>query len=221
MNEIFHRLNLKGSFSKTFDAATDDELAELFSEMKKIDATVDISDTSQEKVRNKTDLLNFLKTHCVQKHMFSVKKCDNVSCTTCLPPRLPNSVFSTLYHLPDPMPNGEHFKTFQELYGAETSECHLPCSREKEAKGHKLPFSPTAQTAKNTDIFLICEECRKPRLLHSPRKLMTEEKVHVETIFEDLQYSCGADIHCIDASESDTALIGKISIRMNDVCKTI
>ena len=107
MNEIFHRLNLKGSFFKTFDAATDDELAELFSEMKKIDATVDISDTSQEKVRNKTDLLNFLKTHCAQKkYMFSVKKCDNVSCTICLPPRLPNSIFSTLYHLPDPISQG-------------------------------------------------------------------------------------------------------------------
>ena len=50
---------------------------------------------------------------------------------------------------------------------------------------------------------------------------MTDEKVHVETIFEDLQYSCGADIHCIDASEIDTAFIGKLFIRMNLVCKTM
>ena len=42
-------------------------MAELFLEMNKIDTTVDISDTTREKVNNKAALLDFLKTHCVQR----------------------------------------------------------------------------------------------------------------------------------------------------------
>ena len=45
----------------------------------------------------------------------SVKKCDYVSFAICLPPGLSHSVFSTLYHLPDPVRNGEHYKPFDEL----------------------------------------------------------------------------------------------------------
>ena len=102
--------------------------------------------------------------------MFSINKYDDISCTVCLSPRLNNGVFSTLSHLPGPVPNGEHYKSFDDIYGSTTSECHLPSLHEKEAKGHKIPFNPSAQTAKNTGILLICEECIKPRLTHSQRK---------------------------------------------------
>ena len=53
MNEIFRRLNLKGQFVKAFDGATDDEIINLFSELMKIDDTVSMSDTSQEKIKDK------------------------------------------------------------------------------------------------------------------------------------------------------------------------
>ena len=76
--------------------------------------------------------------------MFSVKKCDDVSCPVCLPPRLSNEVFWNLSHLPDPVPNGDHYQIFEELYGSVTTELHLPSLREKEAKGHNIPFSPSA-----------------------------------------------------------------------------
>ena len=158
-------MNLKGIFFKTFDAATEDEVVDLFSEMMKIDASVAKSDTTQEKVKGKAAFLQFLKTHCLQRqYMFSVKKCDDISCTVCLPPRLNNDVFSTLSHLPDPVPNGDHYKSFNDIYGSTASEYHLPSLHEKEAKGHKIPFNPSAQTAKNTVILLICEECINPDL---------------------------------------------------------
>ena len=80
--------------------------------------------------------------------MFTVKKCDDISCPVSLPPRLSNEVFSPLSHLLDPVPNGDHYQTFEELNGSVTTESHLPSLREKEAKGHKIPFSPSAQTAK-------------------------------------------------------------------------
>ena len=62
MNEIFRRLNLKGQFFKTFDGATDDEIINLFSELMKIDDTVSMSDTSQEKIKDKAAFVQFLKT---------------------------------------------------------------------------------------------------------------------------------------------------------------
>ena len=145
--------------------------------------------------------------------MFSIKKCDNVSCTVCLPPRLPHSIFSTLHRLPDPIPNGEHYKTFEDSYGTETSECHMPSLCEKENKGHKIPFSPSAKTAKTTSAFLICEECRKPRLLHSQKKLKRDEGIRLETILEQFEYSCGADIHDIDIDEPDALLLSKVFVK--------
>ena len=56
--------------------------------------------------------------------MFSVKKSKTSSCV-CKPPRLPVDVFDLLFHLPDPIPDGEHYKDFKSLYGkVETTEEH-------------------------------------------------------------------------------------------------
>ena len=169
----FSSIEFKRHFFQNFDAVTEDEVVDLFSEMMKIDASVAKSDTTQQKVNGKAAFLQFLKTHCLQRqYTFSIKTCDDISCTVCLPPRLNNDVFSMLSHLPDPVPNGDHYKSFADIYGSMTSECHLPSLHEKEAKGHKILFNPSA---KNTGILLICEECIKPRLIHSQRKLKADK----------------------------------------------
>jgi hypothetical protein len=143
------------------------------------------------------------------------------SCTVCLPPRLNNGVFLTLSHLPDPVPYGDHYKSFDDIYGSTTSECHLPSLHEKEAKGHKIPFNPSAQTAKNTGILMICEECIKPRLIHSQRKLKADEIIRLDSVFEYVQYSCDVDIHDIDVNEDDTSILEKVFVRLNITCKTM
>ena len=74
-------------FVKTFDGAADDEIINLFSELMKIDDTVSMSDTSQEKIKDKAAFVQFLKTHCLQRqYMFNVKKCDDVPCEDKTPP---------------------------------------------------------------------------------------------------------------------------------------
>ena len=40
-----------------------------------------------------------------------------------------HSVFSTFFHLPETVPNGEDYKPFDQLYGSETSQCHFPSLR--------------------------------------------------------------------------------------------
>jgi len=54
--------------------------------------------------------------------MFSVKKCSAADCSICKKPRLPKEVFDTIYHLPDPVKNGDVYKSFSDVYGTVTTE---------------------------------------------------------------------------------------------------
>ena len=83
------------------------------------------------------------------------------------------------------------------IYGTETTEAHLPSLKEKESKGHKIPFNPCAQTAKNTGLLLLCSDCSKPRLLHSKKKLKSDEALWFEGLLEVHTYSCGANVQDI------------------------
>lgn len=78
-------------------------------------------------VSNKKALLDFLQVHCkVCHYMFSVKKCNLPGCV-CKPTRLPVDIFDSLHHLPDPVPNDDHYFDFDSLYGkVETTEEHCP-----------------------------------------------------------------------------------------------
>ena len=49
--------------------------------------------------------------------MFSILKCNSPDCDICKAPRLPPDIFEQMHHLPDPVPSGERFMSFTELYG--------------------------------------------------------------------------------------------------------
>ena len=85
--------------------------------------------------------------------MFSVKKFENLDCTVCYFPRLPH-LFQDLHHLRDPVPMGEHIKSFDDLYGTETTEEYWPSLKEAKVKTHGMPFPPTSQYAKNTKMVI-------------------------------------------------------------------
>ena len=70
--------------------------------------------------------------------------------------------FAELAHLPDPVPNGEHYEAFENIYGKETSEKFRPPLNEKAKKDKNTPFNPTKQTASNVGDTIMCEECGKP-----------------------------------------------------------
>ena len=91
--------------------------------------------------------------------VFSVMKCADISCLVCKAPRLPEDVFQSLHHVPDPVPNGDHYKDFAALYGTETSEQHKPSSKDNSGtKSHGMQFAPNAQYAKNVGTVIQCSE---------------------------------------------------------------
>ena len=220
LGEVFERLSLKGKQFKTVDAAADLDLDKLWEELTRVDASVERGDTTKAKIKPESELLKFFETHCVQRHyMFSVKKYGEGSCNVCKEPRLPADVFSTLSHLPDPIPNGEHYKDFDSVYGTTTTEENLPSLSEKSKKGHGMTYSPAAQTAKNANLVIQCDSCGKWRVLYAERKLQNAVRERVTSELEQLSYSCGSLIRDVNIDETNDFL-SFVNVRANITCKS-
>jgi hypothetical protein len=54
-----------------------------------------------------------------------------------------------------------------------------------------MPYTPSVQHAKNTDIMVQCESCDKWRLVFSKKKLTQQQKQRVNTLLEDVSFTCG------------------------------
>ena len=61
--------------------------------------------------------------------MFSIQNCGLPTCEVCKAPNLPADIFSKLRHIPDPMPEGESNKSFDESCGKITKAEHRPSMR--------------------------------------------------------------------------------------------
>ena len=221
LESVFSKLSLRGKTFKIFKAANENKLDELFSELAKIDPSVIKTDTTTKKIAGHPKIINFIKSHCVQRnYMFSVKKCELSECLVCDVPRLPPDVFAKLSHLPDPIPDGDHYKKFDDVYGTLTSEVHMPSLKEKIAKGHGLDYSPTGQTAKNTKGLLIqCLECQKLRVIYAAKTLKPDVRVKVERELESVWYTCGSVFADIDRS-SDDDVLSHVGVRRNLMCSS-
>ena len=201
---LFQRLKLKDKPFHTQDPPTDEEMKVLWDEILKIDNSLEQSDTTAAKVSKKQKFMEFLKTHCFERHyVFGVRKCGAEACSVCKPPRLPEEIFSALHFLPDPTPNNDHYLPFEEVYGTVTSEKFTPLKTVAQ-KDPEMPFSATAQTAKNVKEVVVCEECDKRRLLHSKRKLNKLQKVMLTSALDILTYTCGSSF--ADEIEDDNDL---------------
>ena len=148
--------------------------------------------------------------------MFSIKKCGDPSCV-CKPPRLPRVEFDSLHHLPDPVPDGDRYKTFECLYGSKTTEEHRPSLGESKGKGAGMPFTPTAQYANNVTLVLQCHECEKWRLIYSNNRLSPQERSELSLILESVQYSCGSALQDI-IEHNDGSVLQKVFTRTNLTC---
>ena len=141
---FFTRLQLKNVNFRTFEAALKNEMDELWKNILTVDDTLTPEISKKVEVQTKEKYNDFVQQHCKVRHyMFSVKECRGPSCI-CKPPGLPEGVFDSLFHLPDPCPDGEHYKDFEALYGKETSEEHRPSLWGQESKSSGMPFTPTA-----------------------------------------------------------------------------
>ena len=128
---VFERLLLKNNQIKTFDAITDEAVDDIFTE---IELGNDLSKKETAVTLKDKPLLKGFLDHCCKQrtYYFSVKTCGNSECTTCQPVRFPPDVFERLHHLPDPIPdetNEGYCKTFQAVYGTETTEEFMPSKK--------------------------------------------------------------------------------------------
>ena len=98
-----------------------------------------------------------------------------------------------MHHLPDPVLklNGESYKTFEELYGTETTEEFRPSAQKLTKESQGMGFSPSAQYAKNVGTVIQCGECNKWRVLYSKSKLNNEESAKLSRFLDGIQYTCG------------------------------
>ena len=195
LDEVFSRLNLKGEPVQTQTPCTEEAIHSLWECIHEVDPTVEVTDSRQEHVKTREQLLAFMNHCCIKRqYIFCIKKCGVVGCKICKSPRLPPDVFEKLSLFPDPMKKtaSESYKDFTEVWGKTTSESDRPSlslkkSKEKSAK----PFRMTAETV--CDV-IVCGECLKPRCVYSKKKLSKNEHSQLQILKQDYFYCCGGTI---------------------------
>ena len=156
------------------DPATDDDISDLWGELQSVDASLQQSDTTAAKVKDKVAFQQFRSKHMVARHYFiSLKKCGETTCSTCQPFTLPEEEAKVLHHLPDPMlqhSNADHFQAFSSVYGKPTTEKDRPSLKPGAAADRtaadKPPFTLKAERVRKT---IECTECDRPRCVYSDR----------------------------------------------------
>ena len=217
---LFRRLKLKDEPVREFYASSDHDIDAFWEEITKVDETLTQNDTTTKLLLPKKKLQDFFNSHCKRRHyMFSVMKCADISCLVCKAPRLPEDVFQSLHHIPDPVPNGDHYKDFAALYGTETSEQHKPSSKDNSGtKSHGMPFAPSAQYAKNVGTVIQCSECSKWRLMYTKSTLKKKQKLELEKNLQEVLYVCGDSL--ADAECDDDSVLNVIHTKTNLSCNS-
>lgn len=168
LTDIVQRLELKGKKCSAFSGATEEDIENFWEVLQTVDSTLTLEETIKKAIKGKKDLEAFLDYCCVGRHYsFSIKKCGKDDCSICKPVRMPNDVFQTLRHLPDPMMGeDDHYLLFEQAYSMKTSEKDRP-SLSNAKKTKALPFIPCSRHVQNVNVVVQCEECDLWRLLYS------------------------------------------------------
>lgn len=195
LETLLSRLKLKDIPFQVFRAASAVDMDTQWNHLLKIEPLLTRGDTNASVIPLRRSLKQFLNHCCVdRRYFFSIKKCGSDTCSICCPPWLPADVFTTLHHLPDPVPDstGEHYKDFADIYGSDTNEKHRPSLADSSRKPHGIPFQPSAQYAKNVNETIKCTECLKPRVLYSKNKLKVTDQITLQNLLANVNYSCGS-----------------------------
>ncbi|GBB89518.1 hypothetical protein RclHR1_16200004 [Rhizophagus clarus] len=127
---IFERLTLKEESFKTFKAASDEDICELWELLLEIDETLELDDRTKKSIKNKEKFQEFYNHCCKSRHyFFQIKKCGKADCNICKPLKSDEVDFSQVHSLiPDPIPTIDKtsYKEFSEIYGTITTEQHRP-----------------------------------------------------------------------------------------------
>ena len=105
--------------------------------------------------------------------------------------------------------------------GSDPDEKFLPSVLEDvEKSAHNVPFSPSAQTAKNVGFTITCVGCSKPRLLHSKTVVKAVNQKGTKRMIEKIDYVCGSVLadYAGTGNDRDLKLIANIYVRENISC---
>ncbi|PKY60343.1 hypothetical protein RhiirA4_483933 [Rhizophagus irregularis] len=186
---------------------------EFFNIILLIDRTLKISETTSNILSKKTQLQQFMKTHCRQRQY--IKKCGQSSCTICQSVRLPDNIFDSLDWLPDPIPSTmdkDHYANFQTAYRSGTTEQYRPTLMTTMANSERVPSSIFTNT--RVREFIQCFQCGKIRCLYSERALSAEDKIACQVAIDDWDYSCGSPF-----VPEDNILYDKVFVREKINCE--
>ena len=145
-----------------------------------------------------------------------MRKCNDLIC----PYHKPLTGDEEITVFPDPVPH-EIDGILDYEPGSDPSEKFLPSKLEGiEKNPHNIPFSLTAQTAKNVGFVIKCEACDKPRLLHSKSKVKHDELRGVQRLIAKLNYVWGAAIseYMGTGADRDEKYLKTIFVRENLSC---
>ena len=132
-----------------------------------------------------------------RNYFYSIKKCGDLNCNTCLPLHLSLKAFQKLHHLPNPIPgecNECQYKSFSDVFGKMTTkEHHLSITFAKK-KLHRIPFNPLKQIAMNANLIIECTECNKLCIVYTQKKISTGHVPAFKRVTHDLLFVCGSSI---------------------------
>ena len=81
-----------------------------------------------------------------------------------------------------------------------------------------MPFTPTAQFARNVDVVIQCHECEKWRLIYAKNVISRWEKARLEKILQEVQYSCGSSLQ--DIGHDNSSILSRVFTRVNLLCSS-
>ncbi|CAG8461368.1 7101_t:CDS:2 [Scutellospora calospora] len=118
LNSVFSLQNLKNETFTIINAATIEDIDQLFDAIIKLDQIILKTDKAWKIVKNKTIFKEFFK-YCYQSryYSFSIKKCEKEECTICKSIWLSQEIFSQIYHFSDSISGkNNHYTSLNEVY---------------------------------------------------------------------------------------------------------
>jgi hypothetical protein len=203
MENLIKRLELKEEPFDTFKAASDEEIITLWNSLLLIDNSLTMEDNSKKSIQNKSEFLEFYNHCCRSRHyFFEIKKCGSLDCNICKPVRCDSETWLKVHNFPDPVPttDGKKYKSFEELYGQETTEEYRPSLNETKKSKNEMGFKSSAQNCKNVGTLVQCGECDKWRVIYSKSKLSSEDEEELTRFLDGIQYTCGDTLYNLASS---------------------
>ncbi|XP_053389758.1 uncharacterized protein LOC128552728 [Mercenaria mercenaria] len=213
VEERFQRLKLKDIPFRTFDPVSDENISILQRHLRELFPEMDLTKLQKTHTKTIRSYQAYLETHCRQRHYtFQIRKCNDENC--CIPPTVDRC---NLTWLPDPILDGEHYKTYSDMKDQDTTEEDRPTYRKTPIAESKVTKKPKGNlrsaplslqrntdepihhdasifTAQNARSVTDCCECRKPRVIYSKHKLTERQMVQVSLQLSEFDYTCGSYI---------------------------